>query len=672
MKHLSRRDFLKGALAAGAAAAMSGIALADEKPEEKEEEKKEDSKEEAEEEKKEESKESDKETHTFADTIKWDAEYDVVVLGMGASGMVAAKTAADEKAHVLIVEKMEEGLAGGNSKVCGQLFAFANHDVDAAKTYYKQLAGGREQPEAYMDVLCEAIANMDDILADEFGFDKEEFVDWTGVKVGDTDLGAMSPEYPEFEGSDKIALWTTHQGVSDGYLFQGFKQNVLDRADMIDVWYETPATGLIQDPETKTVIGAVVSREGKTMNVRALNGVIITTGGFEANPDMVQQYLGVINYAPRGGQYNTGDGIKLAQSVGADLWHMTCYEGLFGLGSVTWPVEIGTPCAQPATLAQNALNTGACILVGTDGNRFVNESETVRHGHLYENGIWENPTFPEKVYVIYDEKQFELVKEGGLIEEPYIDEMKEYASIKELAEGIGAKEDALKATIENFNKFAEDGVDYKCGRESQYMRAFEGDKYYAMYVVQGLLNTQGGPRRNEKAEILDVNGKPIPNLYGAGECGGITACMYQGGTNIAECITFGRVAGKNAAVKKDELPAFEGTAVESEPAKPGEITDLNKEKEYETEDNEYVTSGKGMMGDVTVKTTIEDGKVTKVEILEETETPNIGGEALKELPEKFVGVSSDKEVDAVDAVSGATITTNALKEAIKKALELAK
>ena len=647
MKKLSRRNFLKGSLAVGAAAAMTGVtgvSLAE-----------------------------GESTHTFADTVKWDAQYDVVVLGMGMSGMVAAKTAADQGARVLIAEKMDEGRAGGNSKVCGQLFAFANHDVEAAKIYYKALAAGRDQPEEYMDVLCEAIANMDDILADEFGFNKEEYVDWTGVNVGGSDLGAMSPEYPEFPGSDKIALWTTHPGVSDSYMFQGMKKNVEDRSDKIDVWYESPAVGLIQDPSSKTVVGVRIERGGESLNVRALNGVVITTGGFEANPDMVQQYLGVINYAPRGGQYNTGDGIKLAQSVGADLWHMTCYEGLFGLGSVTWPTEIGTPCAQPATLAQNDLNTGACILVGTDGNRFLNESETVRHGHLYENGIWENPTFPEKVFVIYDEKQFNLVKEGKLIDDDHIGGMVEYDSIEAMAEGIGAKPEALKATIEAYNSFAANGVDYKCGREAQYMRPFEGDKYYAMYVVQGLLNTQGGPRRNEKAEILDVTGAPIPHLYGAGECGGITACMYQGGTNIAECITFGRIAGTNAAAQKDELPAYVGEVVESSPAQPGEISDLNKVTEYETADNEYVVNGEGGMGgDVVTKVTIDDGRVTKVEVLENAETPGIGSVAIDELPEKFVGATSAADVDGVEGLTGATMTSNALKDAVKKALELAK
>ena len=74
------------------------------------------------------------------------------------------------------------------------------------------------------------------------------------------------------------------------------------------------------------------------------------------------------------------------------------------------------------------------------------------------------------------------------------------------------------------------------------MRAFDGKMYYAMPMSGLMLNTQGGPRRNENAEVLDTNGNPIPHLYSAGEMGGITSCMYQGGTNIAECIIFGEIA----------------------------------------------------------------------------------------------------------------------------------
>lgn len=616
---------------------------------------------------------AEKKQFTFADTVRWDAQYDVVVMGMGAAGMVAAKTAADNGAKVVIVEKCEEGKAGGNTKVCGQLFAYANGDKDAAKSYYTALAGGRDIEPEIIDAISEGVANMADILADEFGFNKDEYMDWTGVNVGGTNMGAMSPEYPEMPGHEKMALWTTHAGASDGYLYQGLKQNVTDRVDAIDVWYSSPAKSLIQDPVTKTVVGVTVERDGKEMNIRALNGVCICTGGFECNKEMVQHYLNVINYAPRGGQFNTGDGIKMAQAVGADLWHMDCYEGLFGLGSVTYPVEGGIPCDMIATLAQNAVNTGAAILVGTDGDRFVNESETVRHGHLYENGIWENPTFPEKVWYIIDETQKGEIEAAGAMPEEQLAKLTAYDSIGALAEGIGVDKDRLTKTIKNYNSFANNGEDYKCGREAQYMRAFDGKKYYAMYMVSGLLNTQGGPKRSANAEVLDTQGNPIPHLYSAGECGGITVCMYQGGTNIAECITFGRIAGKNAAAVKDALPTYTVEAVESAPAQPGDIDDLVGEEEtYETADNQYIGKAQGMDDEIVVRVTVDDGKISQVEVLKQNETEGIGVPATEQLPEKFVGLDTEEAINAVDGISGATITSNALKQAVVNALLQAK
>ena len=658
MEKISRKSFVKGALGLGAVGILAGCASSASSaaasasstaaPAEKKE-------------------------FTFADTVRWDAQYDVVVMGMGAAGMVAAKTAADNGAKVVIVEKCDEGKAGGNTKVCGQLFAYANGDKDAAKSYYTALAGGRDIEPEIIDAISEGVANMADILADEFGFNKDEYMDWTGVNVGGTNMGAMSPEYPEMPGHEKMALWTTHAGASDGYLYQGLKQNVTDRVDAIDVWYSSPAKSLIQDPVTKTVVGVTVERDGKEMNIRALNGVCICTGGFECNKEMVQHYLNVINYAPRGGQFNTGDGIKMAQAVGADLWHMDCYEGLFGLGSVTYPVEEGIPCDMIATLAQNAVNTGAAILVGTDGDRFVNESETVRHGHLYENGIWENPTFPEKVWDIIDETQKGEIEAAGAMPEEQLAKLTAYDSIGALAEGIGVDKDRLTKTLKNYNSFANNGEDYKCGREAQYMRAFDGKKYYAMYMVSGLLNTQGGPKRSANAEVLDTQGNPIPHLYSAGECGGITVCMYQGGTNIAECITFGRIAGKNAAAVKDALPTYTVEAVESAPAQPGDIDDLVGEEEtYETADNQYIGKAQGMDDEIVVRVTVDDGKISQVEVLKQNETEGIGVPATEQLPEKFVGLDTEEAINAVDGISGATITSNALKQAVVNALLQAK
>jgi uncharacterized protein with FMN-binding domain len=201
------------------------------------------------------------------------------------------------------------------------------------------------------------------------------------------------------------------------------------------------------------------------------------------------------------------------------------------------------------------------------------------------------------------------------------------------------------------------------------MRAFEGSKYYAMYLVNGLLNTQGGPRRNENAEVLDTDGNPIPHLYSAGECGGITVCMYQGGTNVAECFTFGRIAGKNAAAAKDALPDYVVEAVESNPAQPGEITDLSTgAAEYEAGENQYIGTASGMNGDVVVRVTMDGDTISNVEVLKQAETEGIGSKAIEQLPEQFVGLSTEDAINGLDGVSGATITSNALKQAVINAL----
>jgi uncharacterized protein with FMN-binding domain len=89
---------------------------------------------------------------------------------------------------------------------------------------------------------------------------------------------------------------------------------------------------------------------------------------------------------------------------------------------------------------------------------------------------------------------------------------------------------------------------------------------------------------------------------------------------------------------------------------------------FETADNQYIGTGTGMDGDVTVRVTVDDGVISDVEVLDQNETPGIGSNAIDELPSKFIGLSSADEIDAVDSVSGATVTSDALKEAVKAAL----
>ena len=197
-----------------------------------------------------------------------------------------------------------------------------------------------------------------------------------------------------------------------------------------------------------------------------------------------------------------------------------------------------------------------------------------------------------------------------------------------------------------------------------------------MPLKANLLNTQGGPERNTDAQIVGMDGEPIPHLYSAGECGGITTCMYQGGTNVAECFIMGQLAGANAAAAKDPLPAYTlAPAVESTPAHLGDETDIKESTAASNgtpnDDGTYVGAGKGIGGEVPVTVTLDDdGKIASVTVGENSETEGIGSKAIEQLPEQFVGLSTADEIDAVDGVSGATLTSNALKAAIKAALGL--
>jgi uncharacterized protein with FMN-binding domain len=474
----------------------------------------------------------------------------------------------------------------------------------------------------------------------------------------------MSPEYPEFPGSEKIGLWSIMEETSNGALWQLFRDRVTERSSNIDCWLESSAKWLIQDPQSKTIIGVAVEREGKVCNIQATNGIVLATGGFENNPEMVETYLGFTRYAPVGTLYNTGDGIRMALDVGADLWHMEVYEGVLNLGGAS----LAVPQGERANLGGTYFfGKGSSILVGNDGNRYLREDESPRHGHIYYAGVWVNPKRPLKSYVIADQTEYEE-KGSIIIPESLLDFVIRADSFEELAEKTGMDKQIFLNTISNFNGYAKAGYDPQFGRKAENMRAFGEGPYYAIEVIPVILNTQGGPRRNENAEVLDKEGNPIPHLYSAGELGGIAALQYQGGGNIAECVIFGEIAGANAAAEKAPLPEYSPpTKVESNLVYvPGAVTDIaSSSTEIATADNEYVGVGSGGMGgNITVKITMQCTRIAGIEVVDHRETEGIGTLAIERLPQAMI----DAQSTDVDSVSGATLTSNAIKSAVEDAL----
>lgn len=607
---------------------------------------------------------------TFADTVAWNAEYDVVVVGFGGAGGVASVYAADAGAKVLLCDSAPEGCEGGNTRFAAQM-CVSGDDPEKLYSYYKDgLYWHYDIDETTLRAYTDGLCDMENLM---------KYIEAEDPMVMLPNGTIVTPEYPEFNeiGGDTVVEWFVHKGMFDSGLWKTIRAAVEKRSDSIDVWLESPAVHMIQDPQSKTVVGVEIQRAGESVLVHAKNGVVLACGGFENNPKMIQDYIGAVRLTPFGTTYNMGDGIKFGREVGADMWHMEAYESIGILSGNAWATDNGRLAFEkkpdggnPLSLESGDYGVGSIILVGDDGSRFIDENAKSRHGHVYSCGVWRMPIANWAPHLIFDQAQYDVLDADGYLTEDRKAKLVSANTAEELAELIGADPAILAQTIADFNFYAENGRDYHLGRDPESMRAFDGGVLYAAEFRPGILNTQGGPRRNANAEVLGIDGEPIPHLYSAGELGGICAFQYNSGGNLGECMVFGKIAGTNAATEKDPLPALVAPAAVDADIKfqPGDVTDLGAvadDSAYETGENQYIgTDPNGIGGKIVVRVTYADGTIQDVEVLEQNETPEFGGAALEELPAKVVEANSTD----IDGVAGATITSKAFFAAVQNAI----
>ncbi len=479
----------------------------------------------------------------------WDMVVDIVVIGFGGAGVAAAVTAYDLGANVLILEKAPEDKAGGNTRIAAQGYLNTSSPEKAAQ-YLEALCGPYTVPNAMIQTWATEMSLNNDWLAGLGGDPQEHQHQPEGI------------EYPELPGSDCVHKF--HDGPTYGYSYTWKRFESLVRDRDIPIHFETPGRELVQDGDTKEIIGVRAERNGRSIYVKARKAVVLTCGGFENNQDMIRTYLPGVPYCyPSGSPYNEGDGIAMALSVGADLWHMDNYAGP--------SMALKVP-EFPATLSMQALHfsktfAGAMIVVGPDGKRFGDEKFKTRHGKVPMNGTWRPLQVPCPMYMIFDEvmkmaaplynkepnrgwtpiiERYEWSDDNSAeVERGWI---KSANSVADLAQAIGLDANRLTETVERWNAQAIAGEDSDFGRKLM-LTPFETAPYYAVELSPSMINTQGGPRRNEKAQILRPDGTPVPRLYSAGELGSIYSFLYQGTGNIGECLAFGRIAGRNAVAE---------------------------------------------------------------------------------------------------------------------------
>jgi succinate dehydrogenase/fumarate reductase flavoprotein subunit len=482
--------------------------------------------------------------------FSWDVEADVVVVGFGAAGVAAAVTAHDLGAEVIILEKAPEGQHGGNTRVAGQGYLNTSA-AEPAVAYLKALCGPFAVPEAMVQAWAEEMCQNNAWLAGLGGDPQEHQHPPIGI------------EFPDLPGADCVHKF--HDGPTYGYslTWKRFESLVLQRP--IAVMYQSPARQLIQHDISKEILGVRAQQAERSITVKARRAVVLTCGGFENNQEMIRNYLPGVPYCyTSGSPYNEGDGITMAMSVGADLWHMNNYAG----PSMALKVpEVRTSFSMQA-LHYSKQMPGGMIVVGPDARRFTDEKYKTRHGKVPVNGRWLPLSAPCPMFMIFDHTMFsagplydmhpshgwtQIIERYDWSADNRTELAKGWIKAADTVAALAAKLEldprALEDSVARWNGYCDAGRDADFGRTLMLAPIASGP-FYAVELSPSMLNTQGGPRRNEKAQIVRPDGSPIARLYSAGELGSIYSYLYQGTGNIGECLAFGRIAGRNAAAEQ--------------------------------------------------------------------------------------------------------------------------
>ncbi|MFH1125472.1 MAG: FAD-dependent tricarballylate dehydrogenase TcuA [Pseudomonadota bacterium] len=486
--------------------------------------------------------------------VKKKMNCDIAIVGGGNAGLVAAIEAKNRGAHVLVIEKAPKKARGGNSRLSGGLFRIAS---EGTKDYEPLLRGttlpkGEVEIEPYSkDDFYNKVIKLSEGRSDRrfteiFVNKSYETVMWMKEQGVQWDL---NPEHMARVGNR--LLWSAGQlalvalGTGEGLVEMLY--GIMERRD-IEVLYETAASSLLTDADGK-VCGVAARGVDGSIRIDAKN-VIMSCGGFQANPAWRRRYLGE-NWdlvKLRGTRYDTGDGIVMASALGAQL------VGHWG-GCHASIVSEDSPMIEAASAGSERYSYPFCIIVNRNGERFVDEGEDLQVFTYAKFGkeILKQPG--SVAFQIFDAKVIPLLRPGYQEAERV-----ESDSLEELAEDLDIPVERFLATIKAYNEAIVDDdrpfVPYRLdGRRTQGLRPdktnwaqkIDTPPYRAFAVVCGLTMTYGGLRTNEKAQVIDTSERPIKGLYAVGEVtGGFFYHNYPSGTGLVRGAVMARIAATEA------------------------------------------------------------------------------------------------------------------------------
>ena len=478
----------------------------------------------------------------------FDQVFDIVVVGYGAAGAAAAITARDLGLSVAIVEKQAKARHTSNTRMSAGLIMTVT-DADAATGYLARCAGGMVPIEASRSLAARAA----------------KLQDWLDRVTPTLGLAKVNGAEHDFPGAEAIVAWQPANArfrldpqVQSGLHLDACLKQAVD-ARGAEVFWATPALRLRRNGERVT--GVEVQSGIATLTIGARLGVVLASGGFEFDEAAKQSFLRAYPMYFYGNPGNTGDGVRMAQEVGADLWHMN---QIVGRGIMHFELPDGTPTGFFTTISPPGY-----VITDCAGRRFANEDSqaALLHAFYYdllafdaEKGAY--PRIP--CYWFFDDirrraaplvPQYNGVSAVGLYEWS-TDNTREIAcgwiaqadTIEELAEKVGIDDPQGAAnTISRYNEACRSGGPDPFGRKRETMVPISEPPFCCVRLWPGGSNTTGGPRRDELGRIIDAFGRPVRGLFGAGELGQVSGLIYPAdGFNIAEALCFGQIAVETA------------------------------------------------------------------------------------------------------------------------------